>query len=121
LAGAGRHADAIATLRQGIERNPQDASLHRGLAWLLATSPNAQDRSGAEALQIARRLVQTFPNDPIAHDTLAAAYAEAGQFLEAIQHATQAIKLADQQGNRELVQEIRKRLAEYENRQPHRQ
>jgi tetratricopeptide (TPR) repeat protein len=121
LSGVGRHSEAISTLRKGIEVHRQDPSLYRGLAWLLATSPNAADRNGAEALKIAERIVQAFADDPLAHDTLAAALAESGRFVEARQHAEKALELAEKSSDQQMVIEIRQRLHQYENRQPHRQ
>ncbi|GAH67769.1 unnamed protein product, partial [marine sediment metagenome] len=58
------------------------------LAWLLATAPQADLRDGARALPLAKGVCEsTGYNNPRFLDTLAAAYAETGQFEEAIQTA----------------------------------
>ena len=46
-------------------------------------------------------------------DTLAAAYAAAGKFSEAIETAEKAVRLAEQTGRKDLVGEIQGRLQLY--------
>ena len=69
---------------------PGDARLPGAMAWLLATSPEASLRDGARAVELAQRAVRlTGGREPDALDTLAAAYAEAGRFAEAVETAEQ--------------------------------
>ena len=79
----GRHREAVDTYRQALESFPGEARLQRRLAWLLATSPDEGVRDGAEALVLARRAAQG-PGDPRTLETLAAAFAENGDFPEAV-------------------------------------
>ena len=68
------------------------------LAWVLATCPEASVRNGAEAVELARRAVKLSDGrEPAILGTLAAAYAEAGRFPEAVQTARKALELATQQ------------------------
>ncbi len=61
------------------------------LAWALAACPNAQLRNGAEAVELATRACElTGYQNPTPLATLAAAYAETGQFREAVSLAEQA-------------------------------
>jgi len=52
-------------------------------------------------------------SDPNSLDTLAAAYAAAGRFDEAVRAASQAVELAQQQGETEMGEQIRARLVLY--------
>ena len=53
-------------------------------------------------------------------DTLAAAYAEAGRFSEALQTARKALKLATRQGNRALADSLRAKISLYDAKTPFR-
>jgi serine/threonine protein kinase/tetratricopeptide (TPR) repeat protein len=64
------------------------------LAWLLATCPDASMRDGPRAVVLAGRAVTaTIPKYGPYLDTLAAAYAEAGQFAEAVRVQKEAVAL----------------------------
>ena len=89
---------AIALLLQ----QDQPAALD-GLAWILATDPNPAVRNGTEAVRMSERACElTGRKDPARLKTLAAAYAEAGQFPEAATAAQSARDLAAQVGRKEL-------------------
>ncbi len=95
LAGRHKTADAIAHYRAALQAQPDFAEALNNLAWLLAASPDAQLRNGAEAVELASRacaLTQT--NDAIKIGTLANACAEAGQFAEAVEWAQKASAVA---------------------------
>ena len=64
------------------------------LAWMLATSPYTEVRNGPEAVQYAGQAASG-PNRKVPEilDTLAAAYAETGEFDQAISVERQAIAL----------------------------
>jgi len=65
------------------------------LAWLCATHPSAEVRNGAEAVRLAERACQLTRRKAAPFlDTLAAAYAEAGRFAEAVRTAREAQTLA---------------------------
>jgi tetratricopeptide (TPR) repeat protein len=69
------------------------------LAWLLATVANSQLRNGGEALKLARRANQlSGSSNPLILRTLAAAYAETGDFKRAISaaHAALAADIKEQ-------------------------
>lgn len=98
-------ADTIARLRQDLARNPDSAMAMNNLAVLLATASDANLRNGAEAVQLAERACALSGNqNPVMLTTLAAAYAEAGRFPEAIHTAQQAIKFAREAGAEVLVE-----------------
>jgi tetratricopeptide (TPR) repeat protein len=122
LACRGEVAEAMLHYRKGLEIRPEHAQAHNNLAWLLATCPVASLRNGAEAVQHALQANQlSGSKQPDILDTLAAAYAEAGQFPEALAAARKALELATQQDNHVLVDVLRARIALYEAGKPYRQ
>lgn len=79
----GRYADARQALERALEHSDK-AQLRNFLAWLLATCPDATVRDGARAIVLARRACESDGWKTAAYiDTLAAAYAETGDFKEA--------------------------------------
>ena len=88
-------------------------------AWLMATSSDASLRNGKDAVELARRAVRiTGESEPTTLATLAAAYAEAGRFADAVQTARYALTLARQQGRLDLVKSIEEKLPLYESKKP---
>lgn len=114
-------AEGVRTLRYGLLANPADAGLAGELAWSLATCPDPASRNGFEAVQLAETICRgSNGRQPDSLDTLAAAYAEAGCFDDAVATARQALALAQQDHDTELAAPIASRLAQYERREPSR-
>jgi tetratricopeptide (TPR) repeat protein len=121
LSAQGSTAEALAHWRDGIRLQPNDAAALRRAAWVLATSPDATIRNGGEALEFAVRAVELCGGkDAAVLDTLAAAYAENGQFADAALTAHRALALAVQVNQTALADGIRTRMALYEANQPSR-
>jgi len=94
LSSTGRHAEALTHLRAAHAGNPGDVTIASNLAWVLATCPDAILRNGHEAVQLAEWACDaTAHKSPPLLDTLAAAYAEAGRFDEAVRTTLQAIEI----------------------------
>jgi hypothetical protein len=92
------------------------------LAWLLATHPQAELRSGPEAVELAERAcTATHHKQPVFLGTLAAAYAEAGQFGKAVETARQARALAEAQGQKEIAARNQQLLELYQRGQAFRE
>jgi tetratricopeptide (TPR) repeat protein len=118
LAQKRRFEEAVAHFREAIGIDPQFAQAQSNLAWLLATSPEATVRNGAEALKLAAKAVDlSHGKDPSMLDALAAAYAETGRFREAVETARRALELAPQP----LVAALKMRIAMYERKEPFRE
>jgi len=91
-------------------------------AWALATSENEKLRNGPAAVQIAEKAAAlTSHKQPAILHILAAAYAEAGRFSDAVETANQAIALAERTGSADLVAQIKEALEFYKRGQPFRQ
>jgi tetratricopeptide (TPR) repeat protein len=117
----GKVPEALAHWREGLRVDPDNAPLLRQTAWVLATSPQASVRNGAEAVELAERAVRASGGrDPAILDALAAAYAEAGRFPEAVQTTHRALALAIEQNLRPLAEGLKARMALYEANTPFR-
>ncbi len=122
LADKGRFGEAMAQYRKAVEIKPDFAEAHNNLAWLLATCPAGALRNGAEAIEHAQRANQLGGDArPDVLDTLAAAYAEAGRFPEAMTIARKALDLAARQKKQAVVEALRARIALYEAGKPYRE
>jgi len=111
----GRTAEAVNEWRALLKLDPEHAAGLNRLAQVLASSADASLRNGPEAVQLATRAVQlTGGNDPAMLDTLAAAYAEAGRFAEAVSTAKRALAAANAAGNGALAASITAKLGSYE-------
>jgi len=88
------------------------------LAWALATCPDPAVRNPAEAIQLAERARASAPRSPSYLDTLAAAYAAAGRFPDAVAAARQAVALAEAAGPTDAAARFRLRFDLYRTNQP---
>ena len=106
---------AIQLWQEEVQRpTPDELALLNDMAWLRATHPNKAFRNGQEALKLAHQAVQeTSGHVPEILDTLAAAYAEEGQFSAAQEECQRAIDLAMAQRRRGLAAAIQKRRERY--------
>ena len=125
LAGAlsllGRDADSIAHWRRALAVAPDDLTALTGAARILSSSADAGVRNGAQAVELSLRADRlTGDKDASVLDTLAAAYAEAGRFPEAIDTASRALALANAAGDAASAQGIEGRLRLYRAGRPFR-
>ena len=100
-----------------LEFRVEDANL---CARILATHPDSAVRNGAEAVAIAERMVSSAGGDDLLLlDTLAAAYAEAGRFDEAVETAERALRAPVAEGMEGFPAQIERRLELYRTRRPY--
>jgi tetratricopeptide (TPR) repeat protein len=119
LSAEGHLAEAISEYRLALDANPDLLEPLAALAWLLATSPDAAVRRPKEAVQFAERAtVLTNRRDVTALDALAAAYAAAGQFGDAVTTEQRALDLVEAAGATAAAVPIRERLELYRRRRP---
>ncbi len=119
LARCGRFDESIAQFEQALRSQPNCVEAHHNLAWLRATCQQAWLRSGVEAVEHARRADQLCSGKRVdVLDTLAAAYAEAGRFADALTTARKALDLATRQNAPALVDLLRTQISLYEAGKP---
>jgi tetratricopeptide (TPR) repeat protein len=112
-------ARAASDLRAMLALAPDSPRALAQLAWILAASPDAALRDGREAIAAAEhavRLTRSRDADPLA--ALAAAYAEAGSWTEAVDTARRVIDTIS--ADPEALELARASLAQYERREPYR-
>ena len=106
---------AMKEYQKALDLAPRHLPAHLSLAWLLATCPDNSLRNGKKAMELAQQAEQLGGGEsPQILDTLAAAYAEAGQYPEAIETAKRALNLTATQNNKPLAETIQSRLKLYE-------
>jgi tetratricopeptide (TPR) repeat protein len=120
LCQEGRVGEAITHLQKTLQIKPDSPDVLNNLAWLLATSPDAHIRDGVQAVKYAERACElTHHGVPLLVGTLAAAYAEAGRFDDAIAAAQKACALAAAAGDQGLLKRNQDLLALYLKHQPY--
>lgn len=88
LGGEGRNAEALETLKQGLERHPNDLNLLNGLALLYATKLNAPE----EAIACYRRAVELAPGHPDLLQGLGATLLRTGKTEEGREYLRRALE-----------------------------
>ena len=100
----GKHREAVDEYRLLLAAKPDQPEALNNLAWLLATSPDVGVRDGAQAVRLAEQGCRlTDYKQAQMLGTLAAAYAEARRFTEAVAMAQKAIELAQAGGDAQFA------------------
>ena len=116
------YSNAISDYRVAIKLQPDLQAPLNNLAWILATCTNAAYRNGAEAVLLAQRVLQARSNEiddarlADTYGTLAAAYAETGDYKSAVQFQLEAIRLSRESFGD--VRELEKQMALYRQETP---
>jgi protein O-mannosyl-transferase len=117
----GRVSEALKHFQKAIEMNPLNVEAQNNMALVLATFPETRVRNGTKAVELAEHADHLTGNrNASISATLAAAYAEAGQFPNAIKTAERALQLATDQGNPALADAIRAQIRLYQSGFPYR-
>jgi tetratricopeptide (TPR) repeat protein len=115
----GRTDLAVKYYQQAVRYKPDWVFPINNLAWIRATHKEANFRNPKEAVRLAQRACElTRYRNPSILDTLAAAYAAAGRFTDAVATAQKALELA-QSSNEELPEKIQNRLRLYKAGRPY--
>ncbi len=117
----GNPAEAIQHYQKALEFAPQSISTLTNLAWLLATSQDASLRDGPKAVELAKQADRLVGGtNTLVLRTLAAAYAENGEFANAIRTAQSAMQLARMHGEDSLTTDLVQQIALYRLGMPYR-
>jgi hypothetical protein len=110
----GKVPEAAGHYEQALRIRPDFPGAQNHLAWLLATRLPAESGNAVRAVALAERACKLTDNRVATYlDTLAASYAAAGRFDDAVGTAQKAIQLADPTGQTQLVSNIEMRLELY--------
>jgi tetratricopeptide (TPR) repeat protein len=110
----GRVSEALVHLREAVRLRPDWPDALNSLAWILATSETSTRDEVTQSIELSERAVHlSGRSDPLLLDTLAAARARGGRYVEAIADAELAIRLAAAAGNLKLAREIENRCRLY--------
>ena len=118
----GQSAEAMKHFRDALQRDPNDYETLTWLARVLAADENSAVRNGKEAVSLAERAANlTAGEQPFVLDTLAMAYAEAGDFRSANASAQKAIQVASATGAQKTIPEMEQRLQLYQSDKAYRE
>ena len=112
----GKQGEALKDYETALELQPEDSGILNNLAWVLATSPDDDLRDGSRSFELAQTACELTEYQQ-AHilSTLAASYAEMGDFEEAVQWSHKAVELDPDE------EQLSKELASYQDQQPWRE
>lgn len=115
LLQAGRGVAAVAEWQQTLRLEPDKVGTQTSLSWVLSTSPDVAVRNGTKALELAQRAYQASGGrNVMIFRVLAAAYAEAGRFPEAISTAQEGLQRAETSGQAAVAHSLQGDLSLYQ-------
>jgi tetratricopeptide (TPR) repeat protein len=115
-------AEAIEHYTEALRLQPDYVEVLNNLAWIRAASARSEFRDGAEAVRLAERACKaTDFKEPVIVGTLAAAYAESGQFEVAVATAKKARELALAAGQQAIADKNQQLIELFNSRQPYRE
>ncbi|HYV30505.1 MAG TPA: tetratricopeptide repeat protein, partial [Candidatus Binatia bacterium] len=121
LKDQGQLTEALAHFREAVRLRPGSPPPMIGLAWLLATHPDANARNVSESIRLGQQLVELSAyKNWMSLDTLAAGYAAAGRYPEAVRAAEKALELV-QAVSAQDAPAVAERLMLYQQGKPYRE
>jgi tetratricopeptide (TPR) repeat protein len=122
LSQKGETKEALDSWQKALEINPGQLYVQNNLAWSLATTADASLRNGAKAVALAQQAEHlSGGGNPAILRTLAAAYAETGDYASAASTARRALQLAVAQKNEGLAATLQKEIQLYDAAKPARE
>jgi tetratricopeptide (TPR) repeat protein len=114
----GKQREAVADYEQAVKVDPKNSGALNNLAWVLATSPDDSLRDGKRAVELAKTACEATEYKQ-AHilSTLAAGYAETGDFDTAVNWSQKAVE----QGEQATKSQLQKELESYQAKKPWRE
>jgi tetratricopeptide (TPR) repeat protein len=116
----GQIGQAVSHFEEALRLKPDWDELMNELAWILASSNNTAVRNPEKAVKFARRVCElTDYKRPESLDTLAVAYAAAGNFSKAMETTEKALELCQSSKQETLKKELESRLMLYKAGKPY--
>jgi tetratricopeptide (TPR) repeat protein len=113
---------AVKAYERALAGRPDEVRLLNRTGWILATASDERVRDGARAVALAERATRLTNRQHVESlDTLAAAYAQAGRFGDAVAAGRDALAAARTRDDRAIIPELEQRLELYRSQRPFRQ
>jgi tetratricopeptide (TPR) repeat protein len=120
LLSVGKHAEAVEDYEQAIKLDPEDTGLLNNYAWVLATSTDDKVRNADRSIELGTKACElTKYERPHILSTLAAGYAEKGDWENAIKWSTKAVEVGSKDA--EVGDQLKKELDSYKEKKPWRE
>jgi tetratricopeptide (TPR) repeat protein len=117
---SGDYARSMADFEAVLRIRPESAGAYNDIAWLRATAMDPKFRDARQAVESAKKACRLSEWKRASHlDTLAAAYAEAGDFDQAVRWEEKALTFSANSGS--AGEKMRERLARYRQKKPYRE
>ncbi len=120
----GEHSKAVGDYREAKAIIPKNDGVLNNLAWVLSTSPKDGIRNAEDAISLAKEACEvTQYKQPHILSTLAASYAESGDFELAKKYSSQAVEMAQDapEPDEEMVKQLQAELDSYKAEKPWRE
>ncbi len=107
LLSIGEHAKAVKDYEEALSVDPKHSGALNNLAWVLATSPKDEVRDGKRSVKLGLQACEvTEYKEAHILSTLAAGYAESGDFETALKWSGKAVDLGGEEVKEQLQQEL---------------
>ena len=116
----GKTKAAVENYYRILKREPERIEVLNDLAWILAVTEDTDVRNPIDSVKFAQKACDlTKYEQPEKLDTLAAAYAAAGNFTQAVRTAQKALELTQSSRQEKLAEQIQNRLQLYRGGKPY--
>lgn len=120
LLSVGKHAEAVEDYEVAIKLEPEDTGVLNNYAWVLATSTDDKVRDAERSIELGTKACElTKYERPHILSTLAAGYAEKGDWENAIKWSTKAVEVGSKDA--EVGDQLKKELESYQEKKPWRE
>jgi tetratricopeptide (TPR) repeat protein len=120
LLAIGKHVEAVADYEVALKEQPNNSGILNNLAWVLATSPMDNVRNGKRSIELGTKACEvTEYKRPHILSTLAAGYAEAGDWENAVKWSNKALEICEDDD--ENKPQLEKELQSFKDKKPWRE
>jgi tetratricopeptide (TPR) repeat protein len=120
LLSVGKHAEAVEDYEEAIKLDSEDTGVLNNFAWVLATSTDDKVRNAERSIELGTKACElTKYERPHILSTLAAGYAEKGDWENAVKWSTKATELGSK--DPEVGDQLKKELESYQEKKPWRE